>query len=272
MVKKIRKLEKKQINQSNKYIIFALMCMLILIFVYPHSLSMFWPYLLMCLAIIIMGKIKDKKYQGIILFGSFSIIFLSIIIFYYLIPYSSNYIPHSMGPKLAIFSIDEKFIIEYHPDYPSPGNSVLFYAKICDPSEEVCIRCENCSFSAYFINEVGEEKIIFEDVSFENRENIDFIFPGVSTKLKLRYNDIIIENNEFFIPKPGIFSSIKLFYENHIIFFVISLISLLHLIIYTPIKFIQNDGRKILIKIKNIKIGKTKKDKIRWTNKDLGER
>jgi hypothetical protein len=221
----------EQVNHKNKgqrTLLLIVFAFFIVSFVISPSLFYGnWPYVIMVFFLLLSYFVKDKRKWGVILL----ILLLSSMalmqaLFYFILPLYNNYQPTPGLPLMKIFNMDNKFQVSYYPDLPKGGDNMLLYLDICTMDSSNCTKCDFCNLSGSFINEKGEEKVIFKNISLNSTEHISFPYPGRKVKITLNFEGIDKRYNSFYIPKLNFLEAILLFSEEHPIFRWISVISL----------------------------------------------
>ena len=209
-------------------LIFLVVCLL-----NRDSLVTYWPYIILLMGLLITTKLMeyDKK-LGVIFFFFFFVGMFGLQFWYYFaLPHLGNYqiinFP-TFPPRMAIFQMDGKFKISYYPDYLKPNDQVTMYVDVCSPGETICEKCDNCTLSAYFINEEGAEKFLFKNQTLLDREKIEFIFPGRQIKVLMEYPSL--DSYEFNIPKLSFWQIVKNILSHPSIYLVSFIASLVGLI------------------------------------------
>jgi len=233
-------------DKKNLYLFsFVFLVFLILSVLNRDLFASSWPYLILATGLIITILIGRQNHKLGMIFG----VFLAILVFglqfwyYYALPILGGYhiiITPTLIPKGMIFQMDSIFKISYYPDYPVQGNQVILTLDVCTPGQTVCKKCANCTLSAYFTNEEGNEKILFVNQSLQNQENVQFTFPGKSVNVNMSYNGL--GEYPFIIPRPSLYQTIiSLINEPSIsmISFFSTIIGVIG-IVYSIIKFIQS--------------------------------
>lgn len=214
---------------------------------YKGTIESYWPYFLMIIGMVIYANLKDKKLAIPFFIGFLASLFIMQAIFYFILPLSNNYQPVPTLPKMQIFDLAGKFQISYYPDIPEAGDNMQLYLDLCDVGLINCVKCEFCYITGYFINEKGENKILFQNRSTNISEPIQFSYPGRRVNIELDFEGIDSRYKYFHIPKLNFYQAIIYFTKKSPIFSIISLASSIVFII-TVIIFISNLSKKIIKK------------------------
>jgi len=135
-----------------------------------------------------------------------------------------------------IIPIGDKYVVEYLPNYPQPGDSVLLYIKIKKATGETQ-HCDGCIVTGYFIGDDGVKNYLFENETLSD-EGIKFTYPGKQVITLVKHEK---QEFRFFVPLPSLSQSFIEAVYNYPILFMVQLItgiiSIGHGIVFLTRKF-----------------------------------
>lgn len=205
-------MQKKTLNIFN--LVIAIFLIVSFLF-YPQTFLSNWPYLFLILILFIWTNMKDKSWFPILLIIFLSGMFLLQITYYFVIPLDNNYQPTPSAPLMKMFNIDGKFQVSYYPDLPKAGDNIILYLDVCALGSENCTKCSICSLSGYFENEKLEKKFLFQNVSMNETEYIEFNYPGRRVNINLDFEGIDKRYDSFYVPQLTILESIMIMAEEN---------------------------------------------------------
>ncbi len=156
--------------------------------------------------------------------------------YYYIDAYRHGYQYISTYPKFQMLSMD-KYQIEYIPDYPSVGDTVLLYININYKFQTS--SCNDCILSGYFTNEKGVKNTLFKD-SLTEEGGFKFVYPGKPVEIIMEHQN---STYKFFVPLPSWKQSLNLALNDSVIGKIISPLFTLLSIVLAIVAFME---RKLL--------------------------
>ncbi len=218
----------------NYLLIVSLLVLIIPSFFYEGLLESYWPYLVLVIFLLIVNNFRDPKIGLALIISLISLMVIMQAFFYFILPIYNNYQPIPTPQKMQIFDLAGKFQVSYYPDIPESGDEIVFYLDICDVGLTNCTKCEFCYLSGNFINEKGERKELFSNISINKSYPTKLGYFGKRINLELDFNGIDSRYRYFHIPRLNFYQSIIHFLNEHPLFKIISIISLLAFIITFP--------------------------------------
>lgn len=181
---------------------------------FPSIFEAHWPYTIILLIFIFLQYFNQtegiRSSKTLFMFAlMLTSIFGMQFLYYLVLPMYGNYHPITNPNQFAGFQMDGKFQINYVPDHPEPGSSLLLYVNICNIGLTNCRKCSKCFLDGYFYDGDKRRLPLFQNKSLDEQGKMEFTFPGKYVEVTVRHEDYH-KNIDFIVPQQSFWYTVYL--------------------------------------------------------------